>query len=152
MIVSTGTANAAMVIDHIGVVVKSLEDGIKQWSTLFGYRQYTGIVENTRQKVRVVFLVKENSLIVKLVEPVDQSSPVYQFSLRGGGLHHLCFKCEDVEKELERLSIANGVRVLRKPEPGEAFENNKIAFLFAGQGMNVELIDTGKKSAIVENG
>ena len=45
-----------MIIDHIGIVVKSLEKGIKHWETVFGYVQYTGIVENSRQHVRVVFL------------------------------------------------------------------------------------------------
>jgi hypothetical protein len=34
------------------------------------------------------------------------------------------------------------VRLLQGPEPGEAFDNRKIAFVYAGDGLNVELIDT----------
>ena len=60
-----------MVIDHIGIVVKSIEEGISYWKKVFGYRQMTEIVINTRQKVNVVFLTKENSLLIKLIEPTD---------------------------------------------------------------------------------
>lgn len=75
-----------MIIDHLGIVVKSLSKGILHWEKVFGYSQYTSIVENTRQKVKVVFLRKENSLPVKLVEPVGEDSSVYRFSRQGGGV------------------------------------------------------------------
>lgn len=35
-----------------------------------------------------------------------------------------------------------GMRILTPPEPGETFENKDIAFVYAGHGLNVELIDT----------
>ena len=85
-----------MVIDHIGIVVRSLEDGIQQWESLFGYRRNSDIVTNTRQKVRVVFLAKRDSLPVKLVEPADEFSPISAFAGRGGCLHHMCFRCQDL--------------------------------------------------------
>lgn len=85
-----------MNIDHIGIVVPSLDNALKLWEKIFGYTPYTRRVENTRQKVYVQFLHKEGSLPVKLLEPIDKTSPVYSFARRGGGLHHLCFKCGDV--------------------------------------------------------
>jgi methylmalonyl-CoA/ethylmalonyl-CoA epimerase len=129
-----------MIIDHIGVVAKSLER--------FGYRQKTEAVVNTRQKVKVVFLEKEGSLDVKLLEPIDETSPVYKFALRGGGLHHLCFKCDALDNKLEELG-GFGFRVLAGPEPGEAFENENIAFVYATQGLNIELIDTEKRTGMI---
>jgi len=138
-----------VVIDHLGIAVSSLEAGIAHWKSVFGYRQMTGIVVNTRQKVRVTFLCKENSVTVKLIEPTDAASPVYAFAKRGGGLHHLCFKCAAVDAEIDRLG-ALGLRVLVKPEPGEAFASEKIAFLFDQQGINIELIDTDNKAGILE--
>jgi methylmalonyl-CoA/ethylmalonyl-CoA epimerase len=134
-----------MVIDHIGIVVKSLIAGIEHWKTSFGYAQKTEVVVNTRQKVRVVFLCKENSIDVKLIEPLDETSPVFQFAQKGGGLHHLCFKCKDVDEMVKHMKD-QGMRVLSEPQPGEAFENEKIAFLFAKQGLNIELIDTDKRA------
>ena len=134
-----------MVIDHIGLVVKSIEQGIEHWEKVFEYRQMTEVVTNSRQKVKVVFLCKENSLTVKLIEPTDETSSVFRFAMKGGGLHHICFKCNDMNNELQRLSEM-GLRVLKAPQPGEAFENENIAFIYAKHGLNIELIETDKKA------
>lgn len=134
-----------MIIDHIGVVVKSLKEAIIHWETFFGYHQATEIITNTRQQVHVVFMEKDNSITVKLVEPVDNESPVSAFARKGGGVHHLCFRCPSVDDELERLNSL-GARVLFPSQPGEAFENQKIAFLFCKMGLNIELIDTEKRA------
>ena len=135
-----------MVIDHIGIVVRTLEPAIHEWSTILGYRQMTEIVANSRQKVRVVFLQKEESMTVKLIEPTESASPVFRFAEKGGGLHHLCFRCEDVAAEVARLE-ALGFRTLTPPQPGEAFENHDIAFVYLQPlGLNLELIDTEVKA------
>ena len=134
-----------MIIDHIGYVVKNIEDGIENWNKMFGYVQASDVIVNTRQKVKVVFLKKENSLIVKLIEPTDMSSPIYNLARRAVGLHHICFRTEDMKSEIERLK-QNGARLLAGPEPGEAFNNEEIAFVFAKQGIKIELIETEKKA------
>lgn len=134
-----------MNIDHLGIVVKSIEEGISYWEKVFGYKQMTEIVINTRQKVKVVFLTKENSLLIKLIEPTDDTSPIYKVAMKGGGLHHLGFFCNDINQEITRLKSL-GLRVITKPQPGEAFENNQIAFLLGNQALNIELIDTHKKA------
>ncbi len=141
-----------MVIDHIGIVVKSIEKGIEYWGKVFGYKQMTEMIINTRQKVKVVFLTKENSLLIKLIEPTNETSPVYRVARKGGGLHHLGFRCKDVDEEIIRLKSL-GLRTITNPQPGEAFENNQIAFLLGNQGLNIELIDTDKKAKkIIING
>lgn len=134
-----------MVIDHIGIVVKSIENSIEHWEKVFAYRKMTDVVINSRQKVKVVFLCKKNSLTIKLIEPVDGSSSVYKFAMKGGGMHHICFKCKDMNRELQRLGEM-GLRILTEPQPGEAFENENIAFIFAKNGLNIELIETDKKA------
>jgi len=136
-----------MVIDHIGIVVPSLEEGIRQWEQLFGYRKNSGIVTNSRQKVRVVFLAKQDSLTVKLVEPSEASSPVASFARRGGGLHHLCFRCDSLNAEIPLLK-EKGARFIVPPQPGEAFGNRDIAFFLAQNNLNCELIDTTEKPAL----
>jgi methylmalonyl-CoA/ethylmalonyl-CoA epimerase len=134
-----------VIVDHIGVVVKSLEEGCRLWEGLFGYRQATEMTRNVRQDVRVVFLKKANSVDVKLIEPTSESSAVSALARRGGGLHHLCFKCDSLPEGMDSL-VQKGARVLTPPEPGEAFDSEDIAFLYVGQGLNVELIDTEKRA------
>ncbi len=133
-----------MVIDHVGIVVRSLEEGIQQWSEMFGYRKNPDIVTNTRQKVRVVFLSKKGSLPIKLVEPSEPASPVFLFARKGGGLHHLCFRCDNLKDQIPLLE-AKEAKFLVPPEPGEAFNNNAIAFFLAKNNLNVKLIDTKEK-------
>lgn len=139
-----------MIIDHIGIAVRSIEKGIELWENAFGYKQMTEVVINTRQKVKVVFLRKEHSIDIKLIEPADETSPVYAFTQKGGGIHHLCFRCESLENELIRLKNS-GMRIITQPQPGEAFEDENIAFVFS-KGLNIELIDTDKRAKLLLKG
>ncbi len=132
-----------MTLDHIGIVVPILEKAVLQWQTLFGYHPRSDIVLNTRQKVKVVFLSKEDSLPVKLIEPSAPDSPVALAARKGGGLHHLCFRCPSVAAQIPLLQ-EGGARLLVPPQPGEAFNNRPIAFMLAGH-LSFELIDTSEK-------
>ena len=133
-----------MTIDHIGVVVRSLERGIEVWERMFGYKRMTQPVMNTRQQVKVVFLRREGSLLVKLVEPADPESPVAALAARGGGLHHICFRTDDMQDTLQYIEKEGG-RVIVPPQPGEAFENEPIAFVYM-HGLPIEIIATHKKA------
>jgi methylmalonyl-CoA/ethylmalonyl-CoA epimerase len=134
-----------MKIDHICFAVKNLGEGIAYWEDVFGYRQMTEVVQNSLQKVKVVFLSKEDSVLVKLIEPVEGNQSLINFVSRGGGFHHLCFRVEDMEGQLEKLK-GKGLLKLVPPQPGEAFNNHDIAFLLARYGLNIELIDTDEKA------
>ena len=138
-----------MTIDHIAFVVASLEQGIEQWRNEFGYTPMTEPVENSRQRVRVVFMRKAGSITVKLVEPSGDDSPVRGLAARGGGLHHICFRCGDLRVEMNRL-VEGGARILTPPQAGEAFDGEEIAFLFCKNGLNVELIATDRKARLIE--
>ena len=140
-----------MVIDHVGIAVRSLEQAIPIWKTAFGYEQATSIVVNSRQQVRVVFLERADSLPVKLIEPVGDASPIRTFTERGGGLHHLCFRVKSLDAELARLA-SMGMRVVAAAQPGEAFDGEPIAFVYAGGGLNVELIDTERRAGRLDAG
>lgn len=138
-----------MKIDHICFAVKNLGEGIAYWEDVFGYRQMTEVVQNSLQKVKVVFLSKEDSILVKLIEPVEDNQSLINFVNRGGGFHHLCFRVDDMGEKLIELK-EKGLLMLVPPQPGEAFNNNEIAFLLARYGLNVELIDTDEKAGLLE--
>lgn len=138
-----------MVIDHISFAVKNLEEGIGYWSRIFGYHQITGIVINTRQQVKVVFLSKEDSLTIKLIEPIEGNVSLQNFVNRGGGFHHICFRCNDISSTMADLN-SQGLLTLVPPQPGEAFNNHDIAFLLGKYGLNIELIDTEEKAGMID--
>ena len=137
-----------MQIDHIAIAVRSVDVAADRLGTLLGYSRRTAPVTNTRQKVKVLFLRKEGSLDLKLIEPSDADSPLWDFVRKGGGLHHICFKTADVSATCTQLA-ASGARVLAQPAPGEAFDEHLIAFLYLGMGMNVEIIDTDARRSLL---
>lgn len=137
-----------MKIDHICFAVKNLDDGIAYWVKVFGYKQMTEIVENSLQKVKVVFLHKDDSITIKLIEPVESNQSLLNFVNRGGGFHHICFKCSDINLKMDELK-KDGLLTLVPPQPGEAFNNHNIAFLLAKYGLNIELIDTDEKAGLL---
>lgn len=139
-----------MQIDHICFSVDNLTEAIEYWENAFGYKQMTKIIENSIQKVKVTFLNKENSITIKLIEPVENNQSLKNFNLRGGGFHHVCFKCSDLSTKVDELKN-KGLILLVPPQPGEAFNNKNIAFFLAKNGLNIELIDTDEKSGIINS-
>jgi methylmalonyl-CoA/ethylmalonyl-CoA epimerase len=137
-----------MIIDHICIAVKDIEEGIAYWEKVFGYKQMTGIVINSLQKVKVAFLKKENSLTMKIIEPLKDNQSLVNFVSRGGGFHHICFRCDNIEAGLKELKD-KGLITLVPPQPGEAFKNHDIAFLLARYGLNIELIDTDERAELI---
>ena len=81
-----------MKIDHICFAVKDLSEGITYWKDIFGYSQMTEIIENSLQKVKVTFMCRDGSILVKLIEPVAGNQSLINFVNRGGGFHHICFR------------------------------------------------------------
>ena len=137
-----------MKIDHICFAVKNLGEGIAYWENVFGYRQMTEVIVNSLQKVKVTFLRKEESVLVKLIEPAEDNQSLINFVNRGGGFHHLCFRVDDMGKQLSELK-EKGLLMLVPPQLGEAFNNHDVAFMLARYGLNVELIDTDEKAGII---
>lgn len=138
-----------MIIDHICFAVKDLQKGIENWSQAFDYMQMTEIVSNTRQMVKVVFLCKEQSITIKLIEPFKENESVSNFVNQGGGFHHICFKCDNIDEQMQKMK-GRGLITLIPPQPGEAFENEHIAFMLTRFGINLELIDTDKKAKRIQ--
>jgi methylmalonyl-CoA/ethylmalonyl-CoA epimerase len=138
-----------MVIDHICFAVKDLNDGIIYWEKVFGYKQMTRIIINSRQKVKVIFLKKADSILIKLIEPIESNQSLLNFVKNGGGFHHICFKCNNIDEKVSELKD-KGLLTLVPPQPGEAFNNHNIAFMLARYGINIEIIDTVEKAGLLD--
>ena len=133
-----------MQVDHVAIAVRSVDAAAERFCQLTGYSRKTEKVTNSRQQVTVLFLEKPGSLDIKLIEPAGAASPLWSSLKKGEGLHHLCFRVDDVTAACEDLA-ALGARILAAPQPGEAFDDELIAFSYFGMGLNVELIDTDRR-------
>lgn len=123
-------------IHHVGVVVPSLEAGLKFWRDTLGMR-VTRSATIEEQGVRAALLEVGGSE-VELLEPLSPEGGVGKFlARRGGGLHHVCFETDDVARELEDAR-ARGLQLIdQAPRKGLA---GMICFLHpkATRGVLVE--------------
>ncbi len=123
-------------IHHVGVVVPSLDAGLKFWRDTLGLR-LTKSATIEEQGVRAA-LLKVGESEIELLEPINPDGGVAKFlARRGGGLHHVCFETDDVERELDGAK-AKGIQLIdQKPRAGLA---GMICFLHpkATRGVLVE--------------
>lgn len=123
-------------LDHIGIAVRSLE--VANIYKLLGLTiEHTEVVET--QKVKTAFLSVGDANL-ELLEPTTPDSPVAKFiEKRGEGIHHLCFRVDDIEEQLARLQAAGYRLINEAPVPGA--HGCRVAFLHpsAGNGVLIEL-------------
>jgi methylmalonyl-CoA/ethylmalonyl-CoA epimerase len=81
---------------------------------------------------------------------VYDNQSLINFVNKGGGFHHICFRCDDIDETMVDLT-EKGLLTLVPPQPGEAFNNHMIAFLLARNGVNIELIDTDERAGLIPN-
>ena len=123
-------------LDHIGIAVRSL-DAARIYEDLGLTIDHVETVET--QRVKTAFLSVGDSNL-ELLEPTSPDSPIAKFiEKRGGGIHHLCFRVDDIEAQLVQLQ-AKGYRLINEaPVPGA--HGCRVAFLHpaAGNGVLIEL-------------
>ena len=127
---------------HVAVAVNDMEAVEKVYETALGLTvEHREVVEE--QGVKTSMLVPEDGgTAIELLEPLDDSSPVSKFlEKRGEGIHHICFRVDNIEAALERLKAA-GVRLIDEtPRPGAY--NSRVAFIHpkAANGVLIELAE-----------
>jgi methylmalonyl-CoA/ethylmalonyl-CoA epimerase len=130
-------------LDHVAIAVPSLEEAVPFYRDVLGL-PFLYFEQVTDQKVRVACF-DLGGMRLELLEPTSEESPISKFlAARGGGLHHLAFRTEDVQSELQRVK-AEGVRLIDEtPRPGAG--GMQIAFLHpkSTQGVLLELTQPGE--------
>ena len=114
-------------IDHLGIAVTSLDEGLKLYAEGLGL-SLGGIEVVADQKVKVAFLKVGDSKI-ELLEPTSPDSPIAKFleKNQGPGIHHVAYEVTDIEKALAAAK-EKGIKLIdEKPRSGA--HGKKIAFL-----------------------
>ena len=124
-------------LDHIGIAVKSIDAAKKIYEDLGLTIAHVESVET--QKVRTAFLSAGDANL-ELLEPSSPDSTIAKYiEKRGEGIHHLCFRVDDIEAHLAQLK-ERGYRLINEaPVPGA--HGCRVAFLHpaAGNGVLIEL-------------
>jgi methylmalonyl-CoA epimerase len=103
-------------LNHIGIVVKSIDDTMKLFSRAFGAEE---IGRKTFSELgQTSALIRIGDLKLELMEPCGDEGVVPNFlRKRGEGLHHISVITDDIDAEDEHLA-KNGVNVMSKAPKG----------------------------------
>ncbi len=126
-------------IDHIGIAVSDLDDSISLYTKL-GFK--IGAREKlTDQKVEICFIELENTKLELIASTHEKSSISKFISKKGTGIHHICYKVNDIRLELKRFKTSGLKLIDEIPRIGA--QGKKIAFIHpkSFQGVLVELCE-----------
>jgi methylmalonyl-CoA/ethylmalonyl-CoA epimerase len=113
-------------IEHIGIAVKSLEESIKYYENILGFKCYS-IEEVKEQKVKTAFFMVGQTKL-ELLESTDPEGPIGKFiEKKGEGIHHLAFAVKGIESALSEIE-SKGVQLIDKT-PRKGAEGLDIAFI-----------------------
>lgn len=127
-------------VDHIGIAVTDLDEGIATYTHLFGTgpsRVETVASEN----VRVAFF-DAGPTRIELLAATDDTSPIAKFIAKcGPGMHHICFAVTDMDATIAGLT-ADGLAPISTGDRIGA-DGHRIAFFHPKQtgGVLIELVE-----------
>ena len=122
----TGGEMKILKIDHLGVAVKSIDEGKNFWSDVLGM-EFAGSETVAAQKVTTAFFPVGESE-VELLESTSDDGPVARYiEKKGEGIQHVAFRVENIEEALEELK-SKGIRLIDET-PRMGAGGAKIAFL-----------------------
>jgi methylmalonyl-CoA/ethylmalonyl-CoA epimerase len=127
-------------LHHVGYVVRSIEDMADRFALSIGAAWDRNVILDPLQAARVTFLGNGPPL-VELVQPEGDHSPVLNFLKRGGGLHHLCYEVNSLERQLQ-ASRAIGGTMVRAPLPAVAFQGRRVAWVVTKDRLLLEFLES----------
>jgi methylmalonyl-CoA/ethylmalonyl-CoA epimerase len=128
-------------MDHVGVAVKSLDEAVKLYCDVLGFK-LGSIHTVTERKVKVAFLSSGGETSVELLEPLDRGSTIARFlETRGEGIHHFAIKVKNIEAVLDDLRKKGVTLIDEKPQAGAG--GARIAFVHpkSTKGVLLELCE-----------
>lgn len=113
-------------LDHIAIAVPDLDAAIERFAKDFGL-ELKGREDVESAKTSAAFFPIEKTNI-ELVHPLNGQGPVQKYlDKKGGGIHHLCFRSDDIEADVTRLKAKGYEFLSDAPTPGA--HNCKVIFI-----------------------
>ena len=139
---SQTSVNQTIRLHHVGYVVRSISEVADRFAQSVAASWDQKIIQDPLQDAKVAFLagIVQEFPLVELVEPASEDSPVTNFLKKGGGLHHLCYEVESLDKQLEFSQTIGGM-IVRPPLPAVAFAGRRIAWVYTKDRLLLEFLD-----------
>jgi methylmalonyl-CoA/ethylmalonyl-CoA epimerase len=96
-------------LDHVGVVVRNTEAALTHFRDHLGLPVVT-VDEPPEVPVLLTYLDMGNAYL-QLVEPLDDDSPIaHWLDENGEGIHHICFRVDDLVATLDAMRPSGAVQ------------------------------------------
>ena len=120
-------------IDHIGIIVKNLEEGKRLFSEGLGLKMESEEV-STEFNCKIAFFPC-GDVMLELVQPIGPGPSQDFLNKGGGGIHHICYRVENIDKAMTKMR-ERFILKDNKPRPGAG--GSKVFFLEPSSILNVE--------------
>lgn len=117
---------------HVGIAVRSIKEVSPSSEPII----------DPIQKVAVAFVCM-NGLVLELIEPYGDASPITRSLEKGVKLLHVCYEVPDLQTALQACR-KRGFHGISRPVPAIAFDNRKIVWAFSIQYGLFELLEGPK--------
>ncbi len=106
------------VLDHVAIVVEDLDQSQKIYENLgFEFGPEREIVEE--QGVMTAFAQIDEHSHIELLMPHGKPGAIHSYlKKKGPGIHHLCFKVDDIEKKSKELRDKGMTLIYPVPQKG----------------------------------
>lgn len=128
-------------LDHIAIAVPDLDEAITRFATDLGIA-LDHVEDVTSAQTRTAFLPVSGPTNVELITPLDGAGPVAQsLDKRGPGLHHLCFRTDDLDADVAKLREKGWRFTTDAPTPGA--HGTRVMFIHpkSAGGVLIELAE-----------
>jgi len=138
---NAGPGTFLMQFDHMGLVVKSVAKGRRVLSEMLGVRDWTEEFHDPVNGVLLQFGRDPAGVVYELLEPLDETSPVYP-ALSGGKaiLNHVAYLVSDLGEAREHMR-RSGCAPTSEPKPAVAYDGHNIQFFVTPLRFVIELIE-----------
>ena len=104
-------------LDHIAIAVPDLDKAIRRFSEDFGLHLEGTEDVVAASTVTAFFPLPPTS--IELVHPLNGVGPIAKYlEKKPGGLHHICFRSDDLEADMARLRDKGYQFLGEQPSPG----------------------------------
>ena len=109
-------------INHIGIIVRDLEESAKKFQECTGLK-VTRIEELDDWKSKMAFF-ECGEVLIELIEPTGEGDGMTFLKEKGGGVHHICFQVDDIQKTFDET----GARFTLKSDSPRPAAGGSTAF------------------------
>ncbi|MCD6517658.1 MAG: methylmalonyl-CoA epimerase [Candidatus Aminicenantes bacterium] len=114
-------------IHHIGIAVNDIQKSLNRWGQYLTFKK--GDIEEIKTRgVKAVTLEFDEGPLIELLEALGSETPIRKFiDKHGEGIHHICFKTDDLDLKVRELK-KKGVRFVQE-NPVSGAGGSRIIFM-----------------------